>query len=180
MCGKENIWESAHFLPTILSAPKGEFFIYLDYSSELPPTVLLDMRNNKVCRDRGHKTAVNAARAAAATPSPFLRTQRGEGCSQKAKISPQNCHTCLDLTAGTAGGFSCCFQESSHPTSPMVQPSQTYFCLNFQGDSSYLMRSIFIARKSVWKIPGLEWCRKLWQNIWTRFSSLDISVLPET
>lgn len=40
MCGKENIWESAHFLPTTLSAPKGEFFIYLGFSLELTPTVL--------------------------------------------------------------------------------------------------------------------------------------------
>lgn len=40
VCGKETIWESAHFLPAILSAPKGEFFIYLDFSLELTPVVL--------------------------------------------------------------------------------------------------------------------------------------------
>lgn len=145
MCGKENIWESAHFLPTILSAPKGEFVIYLDFSLELPPKVLwIPGHEKEQAALQTYKSQNRCQRCSGGRccpASPFLRTRLGKGWTQRAEILPQNSQTCPDLMGGTVRGFFCCPTMSPCCGSPPVR--ERHLCLNFHGESSYLMGSIF-------------------------------------
>lgn len=182
-----SVWEGEHlgvstFLTNYIKCTQGWIFYLFGFFFRTASYSALDFWTWKITRFTKIRVtnALSILLERLLPPhQPLPPDAAGGSWSQKAEISPQNCQTCLDLTTGTVGVFPAASRRRPTVRPPWSTPSQKYFCLHFQGDSSYLMGSIFFAWKSVWKIPGLEWCRKLWQNIWTAFSSLDISVLPE-
>lgn len=136
-----SVWEGEHlgvstFLTNCIKCTQGWIFYVFGFFFRTTPYSALDFWTWKITTSfmkyTSHKTTVDTKRVLSlAGPcssgcccpaSPFLQIQLGEGWSQKPEVSPQNSQTCLDLTAGAVGSFSCCFQEPSHCISPMIRP----------------------------------------------------------
>lgn len=183
----QSVWEGAHlgvstFLTNSIKCTQGWILYLVRFFFTTTPYEFLDMKNNKkLYKHTSHKPIVDVKKVLG-LPSPCSggcpsSAHAGGSWSQRPEISPQNRQTFLDLTAGMVGGFSCCFHELSHRISSMIHLQQVIFMSEFS--SSYLMGSSIFVWKWFWNTSELEWCRKLWQNVWTLFRSLDISVLPE-
>lgn len=178
-----SVWEREHlgvstFLTNHIKCTQGWIFYLFGFYFRTPPYGALDFWTWKITTNFTNTQVVKPPviqRRCWACPDPASdsRGTAEEDWSQKTEICPQNCQTCLDLITDMAVSFSC--SSMSHPTTTLPWQGDIYF----QGKHSYLIGNIFFVWKSVWNVPGLEWCRKLWQNIRTMFSSLDISALPE-
>lgn len=173
-----SVWEGERlgvstFLTNPIKCTQGWIFYLFGFFFRTPPYRALDFWTRKITTNFTNIQVAKPPQRCKngdepALPLPLDTAE--EGWSQKAETSPQNSQTCLHLITGMVVSFS-----MSHPTITLPWQGDIYF----QGEHSYLMGNISFVWKSVWNIPGLEWCRKLWQNIRSMFSSLDISALPE-
>lgn len=169
-----SVWEGERlgvstFLTNHIKCTQGWIFYLFGFFLRTPPYRALDFWTWKITTNFTNTQVVKPPlwlKGSAELAQPLDTAE--EGWSQKAEISPQNSQTYPHLITGMAVSFSC---------SSIAPPWQGD--IYFQGKNSYLMGSIFFVWKSVWNVPWLEWCRKLWQNIRSMFSSLGVSALPE-
>lgn len=177
-----SVWEGEHlgvstFLPNHIKCTQGWIFYLFGFFFRTPPYRALDFWTWKITRNFTSTQVATPSvmqRRCWACPAPASGHSWGRLVPKSWDLSPkQSDLPGPDNWDGMAVSFSC--SSMSHPTITLPWQGDIYF----QGEHSYLMENIFFVWKSVWNIPGLEWCRKLWQNIRTVFSCLDISALPE-
>lgn len=188
-----SVWEGEHlgvstFLTNYIKCTQGWIFYLFGFFFRTTPCSALDFwtwkrttsfTNTQVTELLSTQRRCWACVAAVALPAPSSGHSWGKAGPKELRSLLKTVRPAWTWWLGQLEAFPAA--SRSRPTKPLPwsAPSERYLSLNFQGESSYLMGSIIFLWKSVWNIPGLEWCRKLWQNIWTMFSSLDISVLPE-